>query len=421
MMKNKIINFLFLMFLLSGCSDITNPSNESLSVSSESTSTSLIIESNQSDVINVPPELLKHEITLINKNKSYNFEIVDGQIIINSHIAKALYEKNSCVLPRSFVLYTDSEHELKYEYLPVKGDLQLYLEFVDTTLEYESIKCYYELLEYIYDVKYSFEEYYNAYVKSIDLTDIESYYSGSFTTNNENEVCVSFKYLSEQNGLSNLYIPLVDYTFVSIDMYYGGCEYFVESYPCKKGEDFRYPSGYDLFNLETLTIYEDGIIENVTEYMYVYIYYSGLSSYHALKYIAENQLDTYFDINFNYYDIYKLGHFNLVEVDTDIYKLENPIAKATIGFEYHMLKSSYCSITLSIAQVGTFHRYLRGCRGFIVPYDSTTLNKRDMINILYNHFIVNKILAECQILLYYGTYLHSIYVIKELIWKIITT
>ena len=160
MMKNKIINFLFLMFLLSGCSDITNPSNESLSVSSESTSTSLIIESNQSDVINVQPELLKHEITLINKNKSYNFEIVDGQIIINSHIAKALYEKNSCVLPRSFVLYTDSEHELKYEYLPVKEDLQLYLEFVDTTLEYESIKCYYEQLEYIYDVKYSFEEYY---------------------------------------------------------------------------------------------------------------------------------------------------------------------------------------------------------------------------------------------------------------------
>ena len=52
MMKNKIINFLFLMFLLSGCSDITNPSNESLSVSSESTSTSLIIESNQSDIEN---------------------------------------------------------------------------------------------------------------------------------------------------------------------------------------------------------------------------------------------------------------------------------------------------------------------------------------------------------------------------------
>ena len=40
MMKNKIINFLFSMFLLSGCSDITNPSNESLNVSSESTSTS---------------------------------------------------------------------------------------------------------------------------------------------------------------------------------------------------------------------------------------------------------------------------------------------------------------------------------------------------------------------------------------------
>lgn len=300
------------------------------------------ISTDTSDVLNVPPELIKHEITLINKNKSYNFEIVEGHIITNSHIAKALYEKNSCVLPRSFVLYTDSEHELKYEYLPVKGDLQLYLEFVDTTFEYESIKCYYEQLEYIYDVKYSFEEYYNAYVKSIDLTDIECYYKGYFTTNNENEVCVSFKYLSEQNGLSNLYIPLVDYTFVSIDMYYGGCEYFVESYPCKKGEDFKYPSGYDLFNLETLTIYEDGIIENVTEHMYVYIYYSGLSSYHALKYIAENQLDTYFDININYYDKYELGGFNLVEVDTDIYKLENNSGvyyfQKISNYDYYLIK-----------------------------------------------------------------------------------
>ena len=76
--------------------------------------------------------------------------------------------------------------------------------------------------------------------------------------------------------------------------------------------------------------------------MYVYIYYSGLSSYHALKYIAENQLDTYFDINFNYYDIYKLGHFNLVEVDTDIYKLENNSGvyyfQQISKYDYYMIK-----------------------------------------------------------------------------------
>jgi methyl coenzyme M reductase subunit C-like uncharacterized protein (methanogenesis marker protein 7) len=51
------------------------------------------ISTDISDVTNVPPELLKHEITLINKNKSYNFEIVEGHIITNLHIAKALYEK----------------------------------------------------------------------------------------------------------------------------------------------------------------------------------------------------------------------------------------------------------------------------------------------------------------------------------------
>ena len=146
MMKNKIINFLFLMFLLSGCSDITNPSNESLSVSSESTSTSLIIESNQSDIEN--SEIVTTTLT-------YSFNIEYGKTLSINNVFEVLNDKLDKYYPYCFQLYCDSSYNDKYQYDVVVDDITLYLKKVDLDLQYDNFKIFYEQLEYFYDLKYN--------------------------------------------------------------------------------------------------------------------------------------------------------------------------------------------------------------------------------------------------------------------------
>lgn len=321
MMKNKIINFLFLMFLLSGCSDITNPSNESLSVSSESTSTSLIIESNQSDIENSEIVTTTLKVSINYLDETYSFNIEYGKTLSFNNVFEVLNDKLDKYYPYCFQLYCDSSYNDKYQYDVVVDDITLYLKKVDLDLQYDNFKIFYEQLEYFYDLKYSFEEYYNQYIMPLDLTHFKSISEHFYYLDLHNQVNLKLEINFNSSNNLSLDIPFDNCVLITIDPYEGGDYLIVYSYPCNINDDFIIPYGFQLFDFTDLKVIDDGVIENVNTSKYYYLYNNGVYGSIALSYLVDNQHKHIFSLNDNYYNKNDFNGYDLQHEHNNYYKI----------------------------------------------------------------------------------------------------
>lgn len=341
-MKNKIINFLFSMFLLSGCSDITNPSNESLNVSSESTSTSLIIESNQSDIENSEIVTTTLKVSINYLDETYSFNIEYGKTLSINNVFEVLNDKLDKYYPYCFQLYCDSSYNDKYQYDVVVDDITLYLKKVDLDLQYDNFKIFYEQLEYFYDLKYSFNDYYNQYIKTLDLTDFKFISNYRYYLDSNNQVNLELEVMFNSSNKLTLDIPFINCVLIVIDPYEGGDYLVVYEYPCNINSDFIIPYGFQLFDFTDLKVINDGVIENVNTSKYYYLYNKGVYGSIALSYLVDNQYKHTFSLENNLYSKNDFNGYELTHEHDNYYKVNTTTGcyyfKRTNSNLYYMYK-----------------------------------------------------------------------------------